>query len=155
MKSSRQCSINCSTDCRSPDWSNNDSGIILQYGPDCLLYTGRPAVINVIISWTSIHQTEARLMDAAALTKDARIIIRPLRTQLHRVSIKRHTSIISVHVGWSVAFSALTLLVGRQEGHPACKNWVVGCWHGYLSGVRCRLAYGPADATATHCLLLQ
>jgi len=24
-----------------------------------------------------------------------------------------------------------------------------------LSGVRCRLAYGPADATATHCLLLQ
>ena len=52
-------------------------------------------------------------------------------------------------------FSALTLLAGRQEGHPACKNWVVGCWHGYLSGTRCRLAYGPADATATHCLLLQ
>ena len=45
------------------------------------------------------------------------------------------------------AFSALTLLVGRQEDHPACKNWVTGC--GYLSGVRCRLfAYGPADATA-------
>ena len=36
------------------------------------------------------------------------------------------------------AFSALTLLVGRQEGHPACKNWVAGCWRGYL---RCRLAY--------------
>jgi len=29
----------------------------------------------------------------------------------------------------------------RQEGHPACKNWVVGCWHGYLSGARCRFAY--------------
>jgi len=55
----------------------------------------------------------------------------------------------------SSAFSALTLLVGRQEGHPACKNWVVGCWRGYLSGERCRLAYGPADATDTHCLLLQ
>jgi len=25
----------------------------------------------------------------------------------------------------------------------------------YLSGARCRFAYGPADATATHCLLLQ
>jgi len=25
-------------------------------------------------------------------------------------------------VSFSVAFSALTLLVGRQEGHPACKN---------------------------------
>ena len=53
------------------------------------------------------------------------------------------------------AFSALTLLVGRQEGHPACKKTVVGYWRGYLSAARCRLAYGPADATATHCLLLQ
>ena len=23
---------------------------------------------------------------------------------------------------------------------------MVGCWRGYLSGARCRLAYGPADA---------
>ena len=52
-------------------------------------------------------------------------------------------------------FSALTLLVGWQEGHLACKKRVVGCWHGYQSGARCRLAYGQADATATHCLLLQ
>jgi len=22
----------------------------------------------------------------------------------------------------------LTLLVGQQEGHPACKNRVMGCW---------------------------
>jgi len=29
---------------------------------------------------------------------------------------------------------------------------VVGCWRGYLSGARCRLAYGLADATAIHCL---
>jgi len=54
------------------------------------------------------------------------------------------------------AFSALTLVVGQQEGHPACKKLKeVGYWHGYLSGARCRLAYGPADATGTHCLLLQ
>jgi len=39
------------------------------------------------------------------------------------------------------AFSALMLLVGRQEGHPACKKRVVGCWRGCLSGARCRLAY--------------
>ena len=39
------------------------------------------------------------------------------------------------------AFSALTLLVGRQEGHPACKNGVVGCWCGCLSGARCRQLY--------------
>ena len=54
-----------------------------------------------------------------------------------------------------IASSALTLLVRRQEGHSACKNRVVGYWRGYLSGARCTLAYGPADATATHCLLLQ
>ena len=54
-----------------------------------------------------------------------------------------------------LCFSALTLLVGRQEGHPACKNRVVRGWFGCLSGARCRLAYGPADATATRCLLLQ
>jgi len=53
------------------------------------------------------------------------------------------------------AFSALTLLVGRQDGHPAWKKQSGGYWRGYLSGARCRLAYGPADATATHCLLLQ
>ena len=55
----------------------------------------------------------------------------------------------------STAFSALTLLVGRRKGIWPVKNWAVGCWHGYLSGARCRLAYGPADATATQCLLLQ
>jgi len=47
-------------------------------------------------------------------------------------------------------FSAVMLLIWWQEGHPACKNWVVRYWHGYLSGVRCKwFAYGSADATAT------
>ena len=40
--------------------------------------------------------------------------------------------------------------LGGRKGIGPVKNWVVGCWHGYLSGARCRLAYGPADATATH-----
>jgi len=57
---------------------------------------------------------------------------------------------IQVHI--INAFSALMLLVGRQEGRLACKK-LSGGVHGYLSGARCRLAYGPADATATHCLL--
>jgi len=59
-------------------------------------------------------------------------------------------------VGRVVAFSALTLLVGRQEGHPACKKqwWDAGVG---ISLERCAyfFAYDPADATATHCLLLQ
>ena len=45
------------------------------------------------------------------------------------------------------------LFVGCQEG--PVKNWVVGFWHGYLSGMWCEFKYGPADATATQCILLQ
>jgi len=45
--------------------------------------------------------------------------------------------------------------LGGRKGIRPIKNWVLECWHGYLSATRCRLAYGPADATATHCLLLQ
>jgi len=40
--------------------------------------------------------------------------------------------------------------IGRQDDHPACKNWVMRCGHGYLSGASCKwFAYGPADVTAT------
>jgi len=48
------------------------------------------------------------------------------------------------------AFSALTLLVGRQEGHPACKKLSGGVlvWLSVWSKVQ--IAYSPADATATH-----
>jgi len=61
-------------------------------------------------------------------------------------TIRAFTNCLVLHS----VFSALTLLVGRQVGHPVCKNWVVWCWHGYLSGARCRVANSPADATATH-----
>jgi len=50
------------------------------------------------------------------------------------------------------AFSALTLLILWQEGHPTHKKLSGGvlAWLSIWSEV-----YGPADATATHCLLLQ
>jgi len=57
---------------------------------------------------------------------------------------------------WLLLFSLFFYycwLDGRKGIRPV-KNWVEGCWRGYPSGARCRLAYGPADATATHCLLL-
>jgi len=38
------------------------------------------------------------------------------------------------------AFSALMLLVERQEGHLACNKLSGWCWRGYLSAARCRLA---------------
>ena len=44
------------------------------------------------------------------------------------------------------ALGALTLSVGRQEEHLACKK-VMRCWCGYLSGATCRLfAYGPLSS---------
>ena len=54
-----------------------------------------------------------------------------------------------------IAFSALTLLVGQQEGHPACKKLSseVLAWLSVWSEVQTCIC--PADATATHCLLLQ
>ena len=52
-------------------------------------------------------------------------------------------------------FDAVGWVTGRASRLPPVKNWVVGCWRGYLCGARCRLAYGPVDATVTHCLLLQ
>ena len=46
------------------------------------------------------------------------------------------------------AFS-MSLLDGHQEKHPACKNWVMRFWHGYLTTATCRLfVHGPSDATA-------
>ena len=48
-------------------------------------------------------------------------------------------------LGHPFTFSALTLL-GDRKGIRPVKNSVVGCWHGCLSGARCRLAYGPANA---------
>jgi len=67
-----------------------------------------------------------------------------------------------------VAFSALTPLVGWQEGHPACKKLSGGllAWLSVWSEVQTCIwpiiiiiitiiIIGPADAAATHCLLLQ
>jgi len=53
-----------------------------------------------------------------------------------------------------VIASALTLLVGQQEGHPACKKLSGGILLCLCVWVKVH-AYGPADATATHYLLLQ
>jgi len=46
--------------------------------------------------------------------------------------MKKSFKVIFIACTIDSTFSALTLLVGRQEGHPACKNRVVGCWRGYL-----------------------
>jgi len=69
----------------------------------------------------------------------------PICFLAYPVDCKFIACIIHISVPW---------LVGRK-GIQSVKNWVVWFWHDYLSAARCRFAYGPADATATHCLLLQ
>ena len=51
------------------------------------------------------------------------------------------------------AFSALTLLVGQQEGHPACKKLSGGCGHGICLEPGADLH--TTQMTSTHCHLLQ
>jgi len=46
-------------------------------------------------------------------------------------------------------FYAVGLAAGRASGLQKTE------WHGYQSAARCKFAYGPADATATHFLLIQ
>jgi len=82
-------------------------------------------------------------------------LLRGTDRQTDTVPLHRHCSAYQASSeNNSIAFSALTLLVGRQEGHPASKKLIGGVL-AWLSVWSCRLAYGPADATATHCLLLQ
>ena len=47
--------------------------------------------------------------------------------------------------------SAFTLSTWHRDELLTCKkSWVLRCWCGRLSGVKCRsFAYGPADATAS------
>jgi len=80
-----------------------------------------------------------------------------------------YTWVVSLRVPYTFCDLVLLLVCGRldvplvlwycwlggRKGIQPVKNREVGCWCGCLSEARCRLAYGPADATATHCLLLQ
>jgi len=54
-----------------------------------------------------------------------------------------------------ISFSALTLLVGRQDGHPACKKLSGGILAWLCVWVRVQISIWPADATAIHYLLLK
>ena len=103
---------------------------------------------NAASSWTA-HQSHMHMLlthiALSSFTATLAVSVWQQTRRSEKVNIKQ------IHY-YIVYFSALTLLVGQQEEHMACKNRVVGrtC---YLSGARRRLAYGPADAIATHCIL--
>jgi len=75
------------------------------------------------------------------------------------VTFYRYFCCCSIFVHFNIYCVLLSVLwrcwLGSRKGIPPVKKLSCGVLRGYLSGVRCTLAYGPADATATHCLLLQ
>ena len=74
---------------------------------------------------------------------------------MQKIMQSQHQNLLFHLLVLTLAFSALMLLVGRQEGHPACKklSGEVLVWLSVWSEVQ--TCTSPADATATHCLLLQ
>jgi len=45
--------------------------------------------------------------------------------------------ISSLLLSYCHALNALTLLLGFRKSVRPVRNWVMGCWCGYLSGARC------------------
>jgi len=60
-----------------------------------------------------------------------------------------------LHFAANQAFNALTLLVGRQEGHLACKKLSGGILAWLYVWGEVHICICPADAIATHYLLLR
>jgi len=140
-------------------------------------------VFVCVISWTIIKQSCTSLQTVNHTNTTSLIIYRSCVLNVIRLRVWRSSWMVPfvTDVNWNQlyqhlpmkltaryfpVFSSNDLLLfipsvlwrcwlGGRKGIWPVKIWVVGCWHGYLSGARCTLAYGPADATATHCLLLQ
>ena len=63
------------------------------------------------------------------------------------LSVKAFCTIVYLHVYMCVSVSVFLMplvlwrcWLGGRKGTRPVNNWVVGCWRGYLSGARCRLA---------------
>jgi len=82
---------------------------------------------------------------------------RVIGKQRHKAPVQLNACKIPVLTSWPDMTFKLSLpsvlwrcWLGGRKGIWPVKNWVVGYWRGYLSGVRCKwFAYDPADATAT------
>ena len=111
---------------------------------------------NVIIKLTSVDCSSVQLSHVSSVSYDKRANTLNAASftspTTYAVTHRHFTGCVCVCVMPSVLWRCW---LGSRKGIRPVKNWVVGCWRGYLSRARCRLAHGPADATATHCLLLQ
>jgi len=55
-------------------------------------------------------------------------------------SLRQYYKLLSTRTWDCSVLPSVLWVVDHQEEHPACKNWVLGCWCGYLSEARCRLS---------------
>ena len=110
-------------------------------------YPSSPGKISATITNVSIQLSPRQSLSSSACS----MICHNVSHQLHSLYFLLLVIVI-YHTSLSVLWRCW---LGGRKGIRPVKNWVVRCWLGYLSGSRCRFAYGPADATATHYLLLQ
>ena len=116
------------------------------------IYAAVPVVLILLIRPSSTSMLNVQNNEStSAYTVQGMHWFHDGETEYQVIYHRTNNSNNSINTSLCRTFSALTLLVGRQEGHPACKKLSGGVLV-WLSGARCRLAYGPADATATHCI---
>ena len=112
----------------------------------------------------STNLTHGRLGPLSRFRSAARVIIAVWRSLVMFSLLLCAVQKTAGHLSFYFAFSCLDLyslpsvlwrcwLGGRKGIRPVKK--MSGGMLAWLSGMRCRLAYSPADATATHYLLLQ
>jgi len=71
-------------------------------------------------------------------------------SSIHSLSLNSlHENLCLIHSAFFLP-SVLWSWLGARKSIQSAKRWVMRCWCGNLSAVRCKwFAYGPADATAT------
>ena len=82
-------------------------------------YRVRRVVDNASISRGCVTVTTTAEITATRTERSAHTAVRSLAVDVLRISLRHFDHTCS-------AFPALTLLVGRQEEHPACEK--TGCW---------------------------
>jgi len=74
-------------------------------------------------SEASLRQGTGKIMSLGSSKKKQTTSYCELQEEVYSILKELHNYNFTLHTWISTnAFSALTLLVGRQEGHPACKN---------------------------------
>jgi len=69
--------------------------------------------------------------------------VAPFTLALHRIKL-------FIYSIYSIVHSLLCHCFCIRKSIRPAKNWVMRCWHSYLSGAKCKwFPHGPADTTAT------